>query len=441
MANIDRTPKRRGREKKTTEENPEVKPSSNAIFRRAYWTLKFRDWRAWVWENGLKSDIVRATILLVGIAVAMYAFFPVWWVQRLKENFWWLAIGVGVLLLGVKFGKQSKVPISHRIGPFAKVMGTLVIVFFLFLKSDYGQAQMEEWRQVVKDWVWASEQVKTEADLASLPNGFVTSSENPRHWTNHVTDENRKIVEMIKVAVQSELPEKQQDLAMQIAWEESEFRQYSSGDTVLTHVNDNKSVDYGVFQINSVWLEKSKELGEGYKIDGPPDENIRMAMWIWTDPSTRGPRAWTGTYNRALAVLRNSSPGHGGGNGAVLARGTPTPAEPARIQLVAQGPPREALKQVLTFPALFAYESPAPVTGLESGATMVVEGGIVHYQTDEMRARGETHQTASPGQEISLEGARWVKPWDPRHVPWHLAVKFREQNPDLIVRVTIKRWQ
>lgn len=157
-----------------------------------------------------------------------------------------------------------------------------------------------------------------------MPEGFRTSTD-PGHWSNNVTDANRDIVNAVMTAVRAGLKPREHDLAMQIVWEESNFRQSSEDGNVLTNVNDDGSVDLGVFQINErTWRKTSKKLGEGYELE-TLDGNIRMAVYIWTalKPESQGPLEWE-TYEQALAIVLKANPAERGVE-TVLARATPPP--------------------------------------------------------------------------------------------------------------------
>ncbi|MFZ2522462.1 MAG: hypothetical protein WAX44_00835 [Minisyncoccia bacterium] len=248
---------------------------------------------------------VSAGLLAFGLGVWIFPLTREWWSSQWVSFGLYLIAALAIICLGFMLGPAQKVPFEYRLRPLLLIIGIAIAVYGLGANTKFGQST----------WSWiASHFGRTDGNIgltpeetADLPDGFV-ESDNPNHWSNHVTDENRDVVNMVRAAVQSELVPTHWDLAMQICGMESAwFRQFDEDGNVLRNVKNNDgSIDYGVCQINSIWMKKSKELGDGFRIDGPADENIRMAMWIWTNPETRGPREWTGTYNTALAVVRNA---------------------------------------------------------------------------------------------------------------------------------------
>ncbi len=265
----------------------------NKSLRSTYWRMKFSDWRA-SGRGWWKSDIALASLGWTAMWFLVYLNWPEWWMARWKENLFYLVTPIIAILIGIGIRKPGT-PIRYKVGPIVVIVANVVLVFFLVFDHTYGQQKMEEWRQALKSWVWADE-------TADLSDGFV-ESENLEHWSNHVTNENGNVVDALKTMIsESQLPKRHWDLAMQIAWQESRFEQHdASGNPLVSPTND-----IGIFQINiPTWLKKSKELGEDYDL-GTLDGNIRMAMWIWTNPERRGPREWTGTYNKAMAVVRNA---------------------------------------------------------------------------------------------------------------------------------------
>lgn len=67
-------------------------------------------------------------------------------------------------------------------------------------------------------------------------------------------------------------------------------KQHKENGQVLLRGNKNKTVDVGIYQINSVWFKKATELG--YDLT-TREGNTAMAMWIYHN---RGTSDWSASY-------------------------------------------------------------------------------------------------------------------------------------------------
>lgn len=276
------------------------------------------------WEVWGRNAIF-ATILVM-FAIGLISFLNEQWVfGKIFRNF--LPYSMATLAMIVaSWYKRPDVPFAVTAQRWVYRIATLVIVVFIF--TDFGPTtpldQLKAWGATHLPSYMAGSLNRPQGGVGGGNAGGTTSG-NRDHWSNHVTDKNRAVVEKVRAAVNKTLPEPQRDLAMQIAWEESSFRQVDDNGNVLTGVNSDGTKDFGVYQIHQAWLEKARSMGinvTGTDEKGT-DDNITFGLWIWTSPEYRGPREWA-TYNTALQVIKKADPGN-----ALIAGMSPLPISPS----------------------------------------------------------------------------------------------------------------
>ncbi len=83
------------------------------------------------------------------------------------------------------------------------------------------------------------------------------------------------------------LPEDIQERFVEVIKCESHFRQYDSNNKILTHHNENGTIDIGIAQLNSVHFEEAKKMG----IDiNTTEGNLKFARYLLE--SKRGINHW-----------------------------------------------------------------------------------------------------------------------------------------------------
>ncbi len=191
---------------------------------------------------------VRVGSGIVGIWLLIYMLLPVWWSDRWWENGMYLMPTLLIIWLGASMMPAPAVPIEHRIGKVIVVLGTIVLLSLIALKSDYAHKTFEDWRTSLKSWTWSSKDDSVQEAKRIMGRAAGGGNKTQRQATSSmsVAETQARVMEFWYGA--SELTPDAQRTFIEIATEETHFRQFNADGSVYKGEID--SDDTCVMQVN-----------------------------------------------------------------------------------------------------------------------------------------------------------------------------------------------